>query len=200
MTVPAATALPSPVPSSGAGGGGGGFTPVACLAEAPPGLPKTPKRGADRLRNGWALYSGWSYFAQDDFRIAVPDGWTYETIGTTVCFRDPGSPRVLSIDASRNPKGDPVKACREEATRLRELGRLPGYREYRLDEAAGLTRAADWEYAYDDPGTGTRMHAMTRWVSSDGTGYAYGLMARDLDWPATFATWGMIVSTFATGA
>ncbi|WP_306209519.1 serine/threonine-protein kinase [Actinoplanes sp. RD1] len=187
------------VPPSGTGGGGGGFSPVACQGDPPAGLPRTPQRGADKLRNGWALYSGWSFFARDDFRIAVPDGWTYQMVGTTICFRDPASPRVLSIDASRNPRGDPVKACREEAARLRGAGALPGYRQYRLDRVASLTRAADWEYAYDDPRTGTRMHAMTRWVASGGEGYAYGLLARDLDWPATFATWGMIVSTFATG-
>ncbi|WP_305782775.1 serine/threonine-protein kinase [Symbioplanes lichenis] len=187
------------VPPSGTGGGGGGFSPVACPGDAPAGLPTTPQRGADQLRKGWSLLEGWSYFSRDGFRIAVPDGWTYETVGTTICFRDPASPRVLSVDASRNPQGDPVKACREEVSRLRGAGALPGYRQYRLDRVGSLTRAADWEYAYDDPRTGTRMHAMTRWVASGGEGYAYGLLARDLDWPATFATWGMIVSTFSTG-
>ncbi len=42
------------------------------------------------------------------------------------------------------------------------------------------------------------MHAMTRWIASDGKAYAFGLTTRDLDWPANFATWGMIVSTFYT--
>ncbi|GAA2473543.1 hypothetical protein Ahu01nite_047170 [Winogradskya humida] len=177
-----------------------GFSPVKCLAEAPDGLPTTPQPGAERLRDGWALYAGWSYFRQGDFHIAVPDGWTYEKVGTTLCFRDPIALRVLSVDPSRNPGGDPEKACRDEVARLREAGRLPGYQQYGINRVSSLDRAADWEYAYDDKGSGARLHAMTRWVASGGKGYAYGLMTRDLDWPANFATWGMIVSTFYTNA
>ncbi|AGL20278.1 serine/threonine-protein kinase [Actinoplanes sp. N902-109] len=190
-----AAVLPSSVPAAGVGG----FSPVNCLAEAPAGLPRTPQRGADKLRGDWALYPGWSYFAEGTFHIAVPDGWSYQRIGTTLCFRDPSAPRVLSVDASRNPKGDPVEACRDEVARLRATGNLPGYHQYGISRVPALTRAADWEYAFDDR-TGTRQHSITRWVASDGKGYAYALLTRDLDWPANFATWGMIVSTFYTGS
>ncbi|MEV4638418.1 protein kinase [Actinoplanes sp. NPDC049548] len=193
------TTLPESTSRSGVGGSAGGFSPVNCLSPATPGLPRTPQSGAEKLRNGWALYQGWSYFTQDDFHIAVPDGWTYERIGTTLCFRDPDNLRVLSVDPERNAKGDPVKACRAEVTRLKAAGDLPAYQQYALRKVPSLTRAADWEYAYDGP-TGVRMHAMTRWIASDGRGYAFGLMTRDLDWPANFATWGMIVSTFYTDA
>ncbi|MEV8506547.1 serine/threonine-protein kinase [Actinoplanes sp. NPDC051475] len=197
VTPPSAVGSLPVTSSSGVGGGAGGFSPVGCLSPAAPGLPRTPQSGAEKLRDGWALYQGWSYFTRGDFHIAVPDGWTYERIGTTLCFRDPSNLRVLSVDPERKAKGDPVKACRDEAARLRAAGDLPGYQQYALRKVPSLTRAADWEYAYDGP-TGVRMHAMTRWIASDGSGYAFGLMTRDLDWPANFATWGMIVSTFYT--
>ncbi|MFI5491150.1 protein kinase [Actinoplanes sp. NPDC051859] len=187
----------SPAPESGAGGGAGGFSPVDCLGATSTTARRTPQPGAKKLRDGWALYQGWSYFTERDFHIAVPDGWTYERIGTTLCFRDPRNLRVLSIDPARDAKGDPVKACRDEAARLRAAGRLPGYEQFAITRVPALTRAADWEYAYDAP-TGERMHAMTRWLASDGSGYAFGLLTRELDWPANFATWGMIVSTFHT--
>ncbi|MEV6595339.1 protein kinase [Actinoplanes sp. NPDC051346] len=188
---------PQPTSSSGTGGGTGGFSPVDCLGGSSTAQRRTPQQGAKKLHKGWALYEGWSYFTENGFHIAVPDGWTYERIGTTLCFRDPSNLRVLSIDPARNAKGDPVKACRDEATRLRAAGDLPGYQQYSINRVVALTRAADWEYAYDNP-SGVRMHAMTRWIASGGKGYAFGLMTRELDWPANFATWGMIVSTFYT--
>jgi serine/threonine protein kinase len=190
---------PSVVPSSGAGGGAGGFSPVNCESPARANLPETPLPGASTLRGGWALLEGWSYFTDKaGFHIAVPDGWTYETIGTTICFRDPGSIRILSVDPARSPKGDPVQACRKEVSRLRAAGDLPGYTQLRIDRVPGLARAADWEYTYDGR-TGERMHAMTRWVATnDGKAYAIGLMTRELDWPGNFEKWGMIQSTFYT--
>jgi tRNA A-37 threonylcarbamoyl transferase component Bud32 len=177
----------------------GSFSPVNCLAKPAAGLPRTPQKGADKLRGDWALYPGWSYYTEGVFHIAVPDGWSYEKIGTTLCFRDPSAPRVLSVDASRSPQGDPVKACRDEVSRLRAAGELRSYQQYGINRVPSLTRAADWEYAFDDR-AGTRLHSITRWMASDGKGYAYALLTRDLDWPANFATWGMIVSTFYTGS
>ena len=95
--------IPSPAPN--------GFTPVVC--QQPPGanLRRTPQPNALRTAKGFALLSSWSeYVDVSGFRIGVPDGWTYEKVGTTVCFRDPNNVRYLSVDPARNPKGDPVKA------------------------------------------------------------------------------------------
>jgi serine/threonine protein kinase len=190
-------ATPSVATSSGSGGGAGGFSPVNCASPAPAGLPRTPVPGAKKLRNGWALFPGWSYFSDAGFHIAVPDGWTYQTIGTTICFRDPSNLRILSIDPGRNPAGDPVQACRREVSRLRAAGDLRNYDQLRIDRVSGL-RAADWEYTYDGR-DGERMHAMTRWVAKDDDkAYAIGLMTLDLDWPGNFEKWGMIQSTFFT--
>ncbi|RSM49821.1 serine/threonine protein kinase [Actinoplanes sp. ATCC 53533] len=189
---------PSVATSSGAGGGSGGFSPVNCASPAPSGLPRTPVAGAAKLRDGWALYPGWSYFSDAGFHIAVPDGWTYQTIGTTICFRDPSNIRILSIDPERSPQGDPVLACRKEVSRLRAAGDLKNYTQLRIDRVPGLARAADWEYTYDGR-DGERIHAMTRWrAANDGKAYAIGLMTLDLDWPGNFEKWGMIQSTFFT--
>jgi len=189
---------PSVATSSGAGGGSGGFSPVNCASPAPSGLPRTPVAGAAKLRDGWALYPGWSYFSDAGFHIAVPDGWTYQTIGTTICFRDPTNIRILSIDPERSPQGDPVQACRKEVSRLRAAGDLKNYTQLRIDRVPGLARAADWEYTYDGR-DGERIHAMTRWrAANDGKAYAIGLMTLDLDWPGNFEKWGMIQSTFFT--
>jgi hypothetical protein len=154
--------------------------------------------GAEKLRNGMALYPGWSYFSDAGYNIGVPDGWTYQTIGTTICFREPGGRRILSIDPDRSPQGDPVQACRKEVTRLRATGDLQNYTELRIDPAPGLDRAADWEYTYDGR-DGERMHAMTRWrAANDGKAYAIGFMTLDVDWPGNFEKWAMIQSTFFT--
>ncbi|MEU4214317.1 serine/threonine protein kinase, partial [Actinoplanes sp. NPDC026623] len=192
-------ATPIVVTSSGTGGGVGGFSPVNCESPVRTNLPTTPLPGARKLRGEWALYDGWSYFTDPSgFHIAVPDGWTYETIGTTICFRDPTSVRILSVDPARSPQGDPVQACRREVSRLRAAGDLPAYRQLRIDRVPGLARAADWEYTYDGR-DGGRMHAMTRWrAANDGKAYAIGLMTRELDWPGNFEKWGMIQSTFYT--
>jgi tRNA A-37 threonylcarbamoyl transferase component Bud32 len=191
-------ATPSVVTSSGSGGSSGGFSPVNCASPAPPGLPRTPVARAEKLRDGWALFPGWSYFSDAGFHIAVPDGWTYQTIGTTICFRDPSNLRILSIDPDRSPQGDPVQACRKEVTRLRAAGDLRNYTQLRIDRVPGLPRAADWEYTYDGR-DGDRMHAMTRWrAANDGRAYAIGLMTLELDWPGNFEKWGMIQSTFFT--
>ncbi len=188
----------NPVIPSGTGGGSGGFSPVNCASPAPSGLPRTPVQGAEKLRDGWALYPGWSYFSAAGFHIAVPDGWTYQTIGTTICFRDPSNLRILSLDPDRSPQGDPVRACRKEVSRLLAAGDLKNYAELRIDPVPGLDRAADWEYTYDGR-DGERMHAMTRWLAADdGKAYAIGLMTLDLDWPGNFEKWGMIQSTFFT--
>lgn len=194
------TPAASPSSGAGSGGGAGGFSPVNCESPARPGLPVTPLPDAVKMRDGWQLLAGWSYFAdKSGFRIAVPDGWTYETIGTTICFRDPSNIRILSIDPARSPQGDPVQACRKEVSRLRAAGDLPGYAQLGIARVPGLTRAADWEYTFDGR-TGERMHAMTRWrAANDGRAYAIGLMTRELDWPGNFEKWGLIQSTFHTG-
>jgi serine/threonine protein kinase len=173
-----------------------GFSPVVCDHKPPANAPRTPQKGAARGVNGWDLVSGYSYFADPHgFHIAVPDGWTIERIGTTVCFRDPDNVRILSIDDSRNPKGDPIQACQAEAGQLVKAGALPQYQLLGIDRVPLLNKAADWEYRYTNASE-VRMHATTRWFASGSGAYALGWITRDFDWDQNRATYGLIQSSF----
>ena len=173
-----------------------GFSPVVCDHEPPANAPRTPQQGAARSVNGWELLSGYSYFADPNgFHLGVPDGWTIERIGTTVCFRDPDNVRILSIDYGRNPKGDPVAACQREANRLVRAGALPKYQKLGIDRVPMQIKAADWEYRYSNA-SDVRMHATTRWFASGTGAYALGWITRDFDWDQNRAIYNFIQSTF----
>jgi tRNA A-37 threonylcarbamoyl transferase component Bud32 len=180
--------IPSPAPN--------GFTPVTC--QQPPGanLPRTPQPNALRTAKGFALLSSWSeYVDVSGFRVGVPDGWTYEKVGTTVCFRDPNNVRYLSVDPARNPKGDPVKACQTEAARLNAAGQLPGYQLIGLHRTPLIT-AADWEYTWTGP-KNVRMHAKTRWFKSSGKAFALSWAARDFEWSFNTGPYGVAIGSFS---
>ncbi|HET6533182.1 MAG TPA: protein kinase [Actinoplanes sp.] len=192
--------ITSAPPTPGASGAAAaGFSPLVCDRPAKPGLPRTPQPGASTLspKNGYQLLPGHHIYtdAAAAFRLAVPDGWTYETIGTTVCFRDPDGPRTMSIEFNRNPKGDPETACRTERDRLLAAGALPGYREFHIRAEPLSIKAAEWEYSYRDAGN-TRIHAATRWFVHAGRGFAMGWSTRDPDWSPAWSTYRMIQGTF----
>jgi hypothetical protein len=174
-----------------------GFTPVACTRPPGPSLPHTPQPGAARRAKGFDLLPSWSeYMDSTGFKVAVPDGWSYERIGTTVCFRDPGNVRFLAVDPARKPSADPVRACDTEATRLIRAGDLPQYQRISLDRAPLQITAADWEYAWTAPG-GMRMHAKTRWFKSGDHAYALSWATRDLDWQINTPYFGATISSFS---
>jgi hypothetical protein len=177
----------------------GGFSPVVCNGDAPAGAPTAPQRGAARANNGWAVLSGWSFFdGGNGFRVAVPDGWTYQRIGTEYCFRDNVGQRLLSIDFGRKPSANAVKACRTEAARLVAAGALPGYDQLRIEATPLVNRAADWEYRYRGPG-GVLMHAQTRWFAKGGKAYAISWATQQIDWADNRAKFDMVLSTFYAG-
>jgi hypothetical protein len=174
----------------------GSFAAVACNGPAPVTAPTAPQRNAARGVNGWALMSGWSYFTDGTgFHMPVPDGWSYQKIGTMYCFRDPLGERVLSLDVGRNPAGDPVKACRTEAARLVDAGALPHYQLITLELRPLLHKAADWEYRY--AGTdGVMLHTQTRWFATNGKAYAISWATREIDWIGDLPKVNMVLSTF----
>ena len=194
VVTPTGAAAPNPTAAAPAITG---FSPVVCDREPAAGAPRTPQPGAKTSVNGWELMSGFSYFADPaGFHIGVPDGWTYEKIGTTICFRDPDNVRILSIDYGRNPQGDPVVACRTEANRLVRAGALPKYKLVgQIERVPLLNRAADWEYRYDNA-SAVRMHAITRWFASGEHAYAIGWITRDFDWDQNRATYALLQSSF----
>jgi hypothetical protein len=189
----AQSAPPSFVPPSAAGG----FTPVACQQPRGANLPRTPQPHARRTAKGYALPQSWSeYVDVSGFRVGVPDGWTYEKIGTTICFRDPDNIRFLSVDPKRNPAGDPVQACRTEAARLIGAGELPQYTLIDLRRTSLQITAADWEYAWTGP-TDVRMHAKTRWFKSGDKAFALSWATRDFEWSFNTAPYAVAISSFS---
>jgi hypothetical protein len=130
------------------------------------------------------------------FRVGVPDGWTYEKVGTTICFRDANDITFLSVDPARTPAGDPVKACRTEAARLIRAGQLPQYKLIDLSRTSLQITAADWEYAWTGP-TGVRMHAKTRWFKSGGKAFALSWATRDFEWSFNTGPYGVAISSFS---
>jgi serine/threonine protein kinase len=186
-------------PDSPSAPGVGGFSPVVCDAPATTAALRTPQPGAKKELDGWALLDGYSVYTDPSgFRVAVPDDWTYERIGTTVCFRDTRNLRMLSIDDARKPAGDPVQACRAEADRLVTMGALPGYQEHGIKAAPLAIKAADWEYSYDGPEQ-TRLHANTRWFASGGKAYAMGWMTREFEWSQNRSSIDFIEGSFKAG-
>ncbi|GAB2623805.1 hypothetical protein Aab01nite_17200 [Paractinoplanes abujensis] len=191
--VPATPAAP-PV-STGAKPVAAGFSALTCDRPAPAKLPVLPLKGASRGVSGWTLFPGWSYFTNGSgFHMPVPDGWTWQRIGTTYCFRDPVGDTVLSLDTGRNPAADPVKACRAEATRLVRSGALPGYDELALQRTPLLNKTADWEYRYKRDGV--LMHAQTRWFVKADRGFAISWATREFDWTGDLAKINMVLTTF----
>lgn len=195
-----AGAPPGSTAPSGQAAGVAGFTPTTCANTSGTDLPRTPLPGALRTSpSGYALVDGLSYHRDPSgFLVAVPDGWTYEKIGATLCFRDPAGIRVLSVDTARKPSADPVKACRDEAARLTGAGELPGYEEISIARVQFVTKAADWEYRYDDR-QGTRLHANTRWLAAGGRAFAIGWVTREFDWTTSRSYLDMIQASFQTG-
>ncbi|WIM95365.1 protein kinase [Actinoplanes oblitus] len=174
----------------------GGFSPIVCDAPPPAGVPVAPKDGAARGVNGWTLQAGWSYFTDGTgFHLPVPDGWTYQRLGSTYCFRDPRTARVLSLDVGREPRTDPLKGCRAEDRRLRLSGRVRDYALIAIGPVTLLHKAADWEYRYRGD-TGILRRATTRWFTAGGRPYALGWSTPDAVWAAEFSKVQMVRSTF----
>ncbi|WP_430783838.1 protein kinase domain-containing protein [Actinoplanes sp. G11-F43] len=172
------------------------YSPVLCDAAPPAGLPKTPQKGATRGVNGWTLQSGWSYFRDGSgFHLAVPDGWTYQRIGGTYCFRSPANARVLSLDPSRDPASDPLTASRAEERRVSRSGNPEGYDLVRIAAVPLLNKAADWEFRYRSR-TGALRHSGIRWFVIDGRAYTLGWSTPAENWKADLVKIQMIRGTF----
>ena len=103
----------------------------------------------------------------------------------------PDNVRYLSVDPARNPRGDPVKACRTEAARLKDAGQLPDYQLIGLHRTPLIT-AADWEYSWTGP-KNVRMHAKTRWFKSNGKAFALSWAARDFEWSFNTGPYGVAI-------
>jgi serine/threonine protein kinase len=206
---PAASAQPGGTSASASGpspgalpttavAGRGGFSPVVCDVPPSSRARVTPKKGAARGVNGLKLLAGWSYFTDGSgFHLAVPDGWTYQRIGTTYCFREPRGSVVMSLDPGRDADADPLQACHAEDLRLKSEAVVSGYALISIDSAPLLHRAADWEYRYQGA-DGEPRRVSTRWFAVNGRAYALGWAAPERVWPEHLSKIQMVRSTFYT--
>jgi hypothetical protein len=146
--------------------------------------------------NGWNLQTGWSYFTDGSgFHIAVPNGWTYQRIGTTHCFRGPRNARTITLDTARDPAADPATEARAEESRHATAGALPGYALVGVNQVPLLLKAADWEYRYLSA-NGAARHAVFRWFVMGGRAYVLGWTTTEKSWNADLAKIQMIRGTF----
>ncbi len=193
---PAPTPSPALTAPANSIGAVASFSAASCMASPSPKAPKIPQRGAKSATKTFDLPGSWHYYTDPaGYTVAVPDGWTYEAVGSTMCFRDPYGGRFLSINPDRAPAGDPVVACRTEAERMVRAGDLPQYREVAITRLGPKIKAADWEYTYEGPSK-TRMHAITKWFKSGPRAYAMTWAVRDFDWLSQQPMFTLIISSF----
>ncbi|WP_189197982.1 serine/threonine-protein kinase [Micromonospora fulviviridis] len=169
----------------------------------PPGVPPPPfpcvrpeatgtpvRAGPPPADAALTLPAGWIWYADTaGFRVAVPAGWLELRSGSTTCFQDPATRRILGIEPY--PGGDPVGQLRAAEQDLTTGGRLPGYERVRLAAGGG---GAEWECRWTAP-YGERLHAL-RVLPGDAGGWTLGWTTTDADWSTGAAQLALIRDSF----
>jgi eukaryotic-like serine/threonine-protein kinase len=126
------------------------------------------------------------------FAIAVPAGWQASRRDGRVYFTGPDR-RLLIIDQTDRPKGDPVADWTAQ-----EAARRGGYQDYeriRIAEVDYYDAAADWEFRYTRDGT--RLHVQNRgFVTAADKAYAIYWSTPDHRWAADRRYLDTFVRTF----
>ncbi|MGN9812493.1 protein kinase domain-containing protein [Micromonospora sp. BQ11] len=171
----------TPSPGSGAGSSAPRPAAFACSTPPPPEATPVPSRppppGALRLVDNWTWHedpAGW--------RIAAPVAWLRWTEGSATCFREPGGPRVLSVEGGPR-RADPVAWWRSEERRL--TAGDSALRDYRKVDISALDMfggAALWECAWTNA-AGDRVQT-ARLLANTSTDRAYTVswLTREFDW------------------
>ncbi|MEU9826389.1 protein kinase domain-containing protein [Micromonospora chersina] len=172
----------------------------------PPGVPPPPfpcvrpdatgtpvRAGSPPAGAAPTLPAGWLWYADPaGFRVAVPAGWLRLRSGSTTCFQDPATRRILGVEPY--PGGEPVGQLRAAEQDLTTGGRLPGYERVRLAAAGG---GAEWECRWSAP-YGERLHGL-RVLPGDAGGWTLGWTTSDADWSAGAAQLALIRDSFRPG-
>ncbi|MEH0845625.1 serine/threonine-protein kinase [Micromonospora sp. CPCC 205711] len=161
-------------------GDGGPVTPppFPCLRREATGTPVTVL--PTTTEDGFHPPSGWTWYAGDGYRVAVPVGWLRSRQGTVDCFRDPGSPLTLSVEAA-TPGTDPVARLRTEEQRQLTAGTLVEYQKLRLGPAGD--GGAAWESRWTTPFR-ERQHALRLLPGGERAGWLIGWSTADQQWDA----------------
>ncbi|MEV1145754.1 hypothetical protein AB0I76_19050, partial [Micromonospora sp. NPDC049799] len=140
-----------------------------------PSVPPPP--GALRLVDNWTWHedpAGW--------RIAAPVAWLRWTEGSTTCFREPGGPRVLSVESGPR-RADPVGWWRSEEQRLTAAdSALRDYRKVDISALDMFGGAALWECAWTNA-AGDRVHTARLLANTSAErAYTVSWLTREFDW------------------
>ena len=143
---PAMSAAPTVAPTTPS-------TPAICDDEVTAGSLVVPSGQAKGyVPPGWVWHSD-----PLGFGLALPQGWTSDSDGEAVCFRDPGSSRSLRVRADGPVTDDPVAEWRAEERAALAAGTLPGYQLIGMAALDLKSGGADWEYTWQ-PLSGPRRH------------------------------------------
>ena len=188
--------LPSPTPSasapaSGAGAGTGmpcGSPPTGTAPKRPAPPPVTPRL---------ALPDGFSWHADPSgFTAAVPASWTYYRDGDVVCFREPGSARLLAVDTAPGLEGDPVEHWKAEERKVVAGGALNEYKKLAILQNRYFKGGADWDCTWLSA-KGERLHARQElFRTSAKRAYTILWITRELDWVGNLAYLNLINASF----
>jgi tRNA A-37 threonylcarbamoyl transferase component Bud32 len=171
--------------------------PVAGVPVCPPATGPVPVSEAE---HDYALVDGWVWYDDPSgFSVAVPQGWSYATGGSTVCFREPGAEgaagRLLAVGALPPGRDDLVEYWTHTERTLTTAGRLPGYEQIAITERNYHGAAADWEFTYD--AGEARQHAIARGFRvADGLAYAIYWITPEFDWQVNRNYFDLVVASF----
>ncbi|MGW4467594.1 serine/threonine-protein kinase [Micromonospora sp. NPDC004704] len=131
----------------------------------------------------YALVPGWTWYSDPTgFRIAAPIGWRVFTDGAVVCFQDPDSPRVLSVDPSTAPTPDAQAYWRAEEARLTDRGALPGYSLVTIGPLDLHQGGAEWECRWTNA-AGRQVHTNRMLFHTSATrAYTVAWLTSEFDW------------------
>ncbi|MFI5842119.1 protein kinase [Catenuloplanes sp. NPDC051500] len=190
------TPAPSSVPSEAPASAAASPSPSAAAPASPTPTPTTGS-GGEATGGRPQLPAGWKdYKDPTGFSVYVPNGWSQQQRGTMVYFVG-NNGRVLGIDQTKTPQPNPVADWRSQSSSRVAGGDFPNYREFKIAEVAYFQKAADWEWSYDDPNLGRRVHVNNRGVITSPT-QAYGIywQTDDSDWAAAQADLQTIFASF----
>ncbi|NJP99875.1 protein kinase domain-containing protein [Streptomyces zingiberis] len=127
--------------SEGTGSASGGRTSSSPSA-SPSGASPSP------------LPSGYHYAEEKEFGVSVPvpDGWTREKAGSgdEIVYVDPTGLAGLRVNVQDFASDDPLQDWKDDEARSREEGKLPGYRQLRMNRTEYRERpAAVWEFTWE---------------------------------------------------
>jgi eukaryotic-like serine/threonine-protein kinase len=139
--------------------------------------------------------AGWHYYRDDpDFSMPVPDGWKPVRTGRHIEFREPGGPRVLTVDELESPPSDLTAHARSREKADRKS--YAGYARIGVRLADYQSRAVDREWTYVADGN-LLMHAVSRtFVGENGRAFSLGWRAPGSSWVTDETSFTLVLDGF----